>query len=91
MPTNQKHNGTESEGIANVGIHGMPRSPEIKQQSAAIKYIGQQSVQYSDTHNGVIFVHFHDINHESDDVSSTGKSNTGYHVETKPEAPGRFL
>ncbi len=91
MPADQEQNGTEAEGIPDVGVRGVPGSSKIEQQGGTVERIGQQTVQNSRTYDAVILVDSHDINHEGYDIGTTSQSNTGYHVETHPQAPGGVL
>ena len=39
-------------------------------------------------HDGMVFLHPHDVNREGDDVRAAGKGHSGYDIEPDPESPG---
>ena len=48
MPADQEQDGTESEGIADIGIEGMPRSADIEQQRNQVGYYFDSAEQWWD-------------------------------------------
>ena len=91
MPGYQEEYRANPKIVPDNGIHNIPGFPQVQQKRPGIKNVGQETIEYGDPHNGLVFLHIQDIDHEGDHIGPSGKGYSGNHIKADPQAPGNFL